>query len=127
MKKKIFLSYALSDKELVHSFKEQMSKQESEFEFLEHAVIEDTEAEWKKSVLEKIQVADSFVCLFGFSTWESEAVKWEVETAIQNKKKVLLVKLKSTVFMIPNYIQDNNINVLEEDVTEIANQIKANK
>jgi enoyl-[acyl-carrier-protein] reductase (NADH) len=127
MKKKKILSYALSDKELVHSFKEQMSKQENEFEFLEHAVIEDTEAEWKKSVLEKIQVADSFVCLFGFSTWESEAVKWEVETAIQNKKNVLLVKLKSTVFMIPNYIEENNIKVLEEDVTDIANQIKANK
>ena len=125
--KKIFLSYALADKELVHSFKEQMSKQENEFEFIEHAVIEDTEAEWKKTVLEKIQAADSVVCLFGFSTWESEAVKWEIETAIQNKKKVLLVKLKSTVFMIPNYIEENNIKVLEEDVLDIAKQIKANK
>jgi len=125
--KKIFLSYALADKELVHSFKEQMSKQENEFEFLEHAVIEHTEAEWKKTVLEKIQAADSVVCLFGFSTWESEAVKWEIETAIQNKKKVLLVKLKSTVFMIPNYIEENNIKVLEEDVIDIAKQIKANK
>ncbi len=127
MKKKIFLSYALSDKELVHSFKEQMSKKENEFEFLEHAVIEDTEAEWKKSVIEKIQVADYIICLFGFSTWESEAVKWEVETAIQKKKNVLLVKLKSTVFMIPNYIEENNIKVFEEDITEIANQIKVNK
>lgn len=127
MKKKIFLSYALSDKELVQSFKEQISEQENEFEFLEHAVIEDTESEWKKSVLEKIQMADSFVCLFGFSTWESEAVKWEVEAAIQKEKQVILVKLKSTVFMIPNYVEENNIEVLEEDVTEIVNKIKANK
>lgn len=125
--KKIFLSYALSDRELVNSFKEQMNKQENQFEFLEHAVIEDTEAEWKKSVLEKIQVSDSVICLFGFSTWESEAVKWEVETAIKNKKNVLLVKLKSTVFMIPNYFEENNIKVLEEDLIEIAKQIKANK
>jgi hypothetical protein len=126
MSKKIFLSYALSDRELVHLFKEQMVKQENEFEFLEHAVIEDTEQEWKQTVLEKINTSDVLICLFGFSTWESEAVKWEVETAIKNKKKVFLVKLKTTVFMIPNYIEDNNIRIFEEDAQEIANQIKAN-
>ncbi len=126
MKKKIFLSYSLSDKEFVQSFKEQLSKQEQDFEFLEHAVVENTEEEWKKNVLEKIKFSDVFICLFGFSTWESEAVKWEVETAINNNKKVLLVKLKSTVFMIPNYIAENNIMVIEEDIHDIANQIKIN-
>jgi hypothetical protein len=126
MRKKIFLSYALSDKELVRMFKQQLGKQESEFEFLEHAVIENTEEEWKQNVLAKIETADVFLCLFGFSTWESEAVKWEVEKAIEIKKEVLLVKLKSTVFMIPKYIEENNIRIFEEDVHEIANQIKVN-
>ena len=126
MNKKIFLSYALSDKELVELFKEQLNKLENEFEFLEHAVIENTENEWKQSVLNKIKSSDIILCLFGFSTWESEAVKWEVEIAIKNKKKVLLVKLKSTVFMIPNYIEENNIEIFEENVNEIASQIKIN-
>lgn len=126
MRKKIFLSYALSDKELVKVFKKQLCEQESEFEFLEHAIIEDTELEWKKNVLAKIKTSDIFLCLFGFSTWESEAVKWEVETAIENMKKVFLIKLKSTVFMIPNYIKEKNIRIFEEDIHEIANQIKAN-
>jgi hypothetical protein len=126
MGKKIFLSYALSDKELVDQFKGQLGKQEKELEFLEHAVIENTEQEWKKNVLEKIKESDFFICLFGFSTWESEAVKWEVETAIENKKKAFLVKLKPTVFMIPNYIEKNNIQVFEEDVQEIVKQIKVN-
>jgi hypothetical protein len=126
MKKKIFLSYSISDKKLVESFKEQLVKQEKELEFVEHAVIENSEQEWKNIVLEKILSSNVVICLFGFSTWESEAVKWEVETAIQNNKKVLFVKLKSTVFMIPNYILNNNINILEEDVNEIANQIKIN-
>ncbi|MEI6349304.1 MAG: TIR domain-containing protein [Bacteroidota bacterium] len=124
MSKKIFLSYALSDKELVEMFKEQLCKEEKEFEFLEHAVIENTEKEWKQNVITKIKTSDVFLCLFGFSTWESEAVKWEVEKAIENKKKVFLVKLKATVFMIPNYIEENNIKIFEEDIQEIANQIK---
>lgn len=122
--KKIFLSYTLSDKEYVQVFKDQLFKQEQDFEFIEHAVVEDSEDEWKKNVLIKIQFSDIFICLFGFSTWESEAVKWEVETAIQNNKKVLVVKLKSTVFMIPNYITENNIKIFEEDIHEISNQIK---
>ena len=126
MGKKIFLSYALADKELVELFKEQLGKQENEFEFLEHAIIENTEQEWKQHVLEKIKTSNIFICLFGFSTWESEAVKWEVETAIASKKKVLLVKLKPTVFMIPNYIEENNIKIMEEDIQEIVNQIKVN-
>lgn len=124
MSKKIFLSYALSDKELVEMFKEQLRKEEKEFEFLEHAVIENTEKEWKQNVITKIKTSDVLLCLFGFSTWESEAIKWEVEKAIENKKKVFLVKLKATVFMIPNYIEENNIKIFEEDVHEIANQIK---
>lgn len=126
MRKKIFLSYALADKELVELFKEQLSKQETNLEFLEHAIIENTEQEWKQHVLEKIKTSSVFICLFGFSTWESEAVKWEVETAVANKKKVFLVKLKPTVFMIPNYIEENNIKIIEEDIQEIAKQIKVN-
>ncbi len=124
MEKKIFLSYSLEDKELVELFKEQLNEQEAELEFLEHAVIENTEQEWKQHVLEKIKTSSVFICLFGFSTWESEAVKWEVETALANKKKIFLVKLKTTVFMIPNYIKENNIKIMEEDILEIANQLK---
>ena len=126
MSKRIFLSYTLSDKELVQIFKEQLNRIESGFEFLEHAIVENTEQEWKHNVLEKIKQSDVFICLFGFSTWESEAVKWEVEKAIQYKKKTFLVKLKSTVFMIPNYIEENNIKIFVEDVLEIVNQIRAN-
>lgn len=126
MKNKIFLSYALSDKELVEQFKEQLDKQETDLEFIEHAIIENSEQEWKQHVLEKIKTSNILICLFGFSTWESEAVKWEVETALKNKKKVFLVKLKPTVFMIPNYIEENNIKIFEENIQEIANQIKVN-
>ena len=125
MRKKVFLSYTLSDKELVQMFKEQLNQQELELDFLEHAIIEDTEQEWKQHVTEKIKSVDIFICLFGFSTWESEAVKWEVETAIKSSKKVFLVKLKSTVFMIPNYIAENDIQIFEEDSRELVNHIKA--
>jgi hypothetical protein len=121
MAKKIFLSYTISDIEQVNLLKEQLSKQTLGVVFLEHPIIEE---EWKRSVLEKIKQSDVFICLFGFSTWESEAVKWEVRSAIENHKKVFVVKLKTTVFMIPNYITENNIQILEDDVQQLANQIE---
>ncbi len=123
MRKKIFLSYSLSDSDLVQQFKLRMNNEMQEFDFIEHNVVESTENEWKEQVTEKIKKSDVVLCLFGFSTWESEAVKWEVENAIKNDKKIVLVKLKPTVFMIPNYILDNKIKVIEEDVALIANQI----
>lgn len=125
MGKKIFLSYTLSDKVAVQMFKEELNREDIKFDFLEHAVIEDTEQEWKNHVTEKIKIADIFICLFGFSTWESEAVKWEVELAIANNKKVLVVKLKSTVFMIPKYIIENDIQIFEEDSVELVNQLNS--
>lgn len=126
MKKNIFLSYSLSDRDTVEQFKAQLLKQEEEWEFLEHPILESTEQEWKQLVLDKIKSSHMVVCLFGFSTWESEAVKWEVETAIANEKKVLLVKLKPTVFMIPNYIAENNIKIIEDDIQEVTKQIEFN-
>jgi len=122
MNKKIFLSYSIEDKDLAESFKEQVNNFKK-IDFLEYLQFENNDLIWKEKVDKLIYSSELLLCLFGFSTWESEAVKWEIEKAIEHNKPVIIVKLKSTVFMIPNYIIENHLNVFEYDPKEIVNYI----
>lgn len=123
MAKNVFLSFAMEDKTLVDLFRGQAKNQRNDLEFNDHSVKEPFESAWKTNVKEKISRCSTVICLIGLRTWESEAVKWEIEEAIRQGKKVFGVKLSSTVFLYPRAISSNNIKVVEWNFDQITREI----
>lgn len=121
---RVFLSYAISDKDLVEMFKSAVHNKQQDIVFMEHFENEDSEKKWKVNVLEKIKASDAVLGLFGHSTWESLPVKWEIEKAVEMGKKVAVAKLKPAVFMIPEYVTQNNLRVFDAATIDIFLQLK---
>jgi hypothetical protein len=123
MSKKVFLSFSLKDQPLVNLLRKQLSIEGPTLQFDDLTSIESGE-EWKKVVEDKIKSSSSVICILGYNTWESDPVKWEVEEALKQGKKVIAIKLKPTVFLFPNVITDNKIKVLDWDFSKIMQEIK---
>lgn len=61
----------------------------------------------KRVISSKIKQSDIFLCLIGKYTNKSQWVKWEIEKALELKKKIVAVKIEKG-FESPNEIKDNN-------------------
>jgi hypothetical protein len=48
----------------------------------------------KNSILPHIESADIFLCIIGSKTHESKMVEWEIQKAVQLKKKIVAVKVR---------------------------------
>lgn len=123
MPKNVFLSFSMEDKSLVDLFRGQAKNKNNDLEFNDHSVKESFENAWKTNVSLKIQRCSTVICLIGLRTWESDAVAWEIEESIRQKKKIFGVKLNSTTFLYPKSITSNNIKIVEWNFDQIMKEI----
>lgn len=50
----------------------------------------------KSAISAKINSATHFLCIIGKHTWKSKWVAWEIEKAVELKKKIVAVKIENT-------------------------------
>jgi len=92
-----FLSFVEEDLDLVNLFRGQAKNQNSDLEFADYSVKEpynSTNAAYIKSQIRpKISLASLTMCLYGPTTYTSNWVKWELETALALGKPIMGVSL----------------------------------
>lgn len=68
-----------------------------DFEFYDHSVdvsVNSEDASYIKRVIkEKISQCTHFLCIIGEYTWKSDWVEWEIEKAVELRKKIVAVKI----------------------------------
>tara|TARA_R110001583_G_C5659583_1_gene409516 strand:+ start:1450 stop:1848 length:399 start_codon:yes stop_codon:yes gene_type:complete len=100
-KKKIFISYDYdNDKDYKNLLKAWDANGTFDFSFHDHSAdvsINSTNAAAIKSAISaKINSATYFLCIVGEKTNKSSWVSWEIDKAVELKKKLVAVKIKST-------------------------------
>ena len=100
-KKKIFISYDYdNDKNYKNLLKAWDANGTFDFNFHDHSAdvsINSTNAvAIKRAISAKINAATYFLCIVGEKTYKSSWVKWEIEKAVELKKRIVAVKTKST-------------------------------
>lgn len=97
-KTKIFISYDYTnDKHYKNLLLAWDAHKLFDFEFYDHSVdvsINSNDANYIKSVIkEEINSATHFLCIIGKETHKSDWVKWEIDKAVELKKKIIGVKI----------------------------------
>jgi hypothetical protein len=100
-KKSIFISYDYdNDKNYKNMLLAWDANKEFDFGFTDHSAdvsIDSTDAAAiKRAISTKINNATIFLCLVGEHTHKSKWVAWEIIKAVELKKKIVAVKIKST-------------------------------
>lgn len=101
MAKNIFISYDYdNDKHYKNLLLAWDAHKEFDFGFTDHSadvsINSDDAAAIKRAISAKINNATIFLCLVGEHTHKSTWVKWEIAKAVELKKKIVAVKIKST-------------------------------
>lgn len=97
-KKKIFISYDYdNDKQYKNLLKAWDANGMFDFSFHDHSAdvsIDSTNATAiKRAISAKVNNATYFLCLVGKKTHKSSWVAWEIEKAVELKKKIVAVKI----------------------------------
>lgn len=100
-KKKIFISYDYdSDKGYKNLMKAWDANGTFDFSFHDHSAdvsIDSTSSTAiKRAISAKINSATYFLCIVGAKTNKSNWVKWEIDKAVELKKKLVAVKIDSS-------------------------------
>lgn len=100
-KKTVFISYDYdNDKDYKNLLKAWDANKKFDFSFHDHSAdvsIDSTNAATiKRAISAKIGNATYFLCIIGEKTHNSGWVKWEIEKAVELKKKIVAVKIKSS-------------------------------
>ena len=100
-KKRIFISYDYdNDKNYKNLLKAWDANGTFDLSFHDHSAdisINSTNAAAiKRAISTKINNATYFLCLVGKKTYKSSWVKWEIQKAVDLKKKIVAVKINST-------------------------------
>lgn len=100
-KKKIFISYDYdNDKSYKNLLKAWDANGTFDFNFHDHSAdvsINSTNASAiKRAISAKIKNATYFLCIVGEKTYKSAWVKWEIDKAVDLKRKMVAVKIKNS-------------------------------
>lgn len=100
-KKNIFISYDYDgDKNYKNMLLAWDANKDFDFNFEDHSadvsIDSNDAAAIKRAISAKINNATYFLCLVGKNTYKSSWVDWEIEKAVELKKKIIAVKIEST-------------------------------
>ena len=100
-KKSIFISYDYdNDKNYKNMLLAWDANKEFDFGLTDHSadvsIDSNDAAAIKRAISAKINNATTFLCLVGEHTHKSKWVNWEIAKAVELKKRIVAVKIKST-------------------------------
>lgn len=94
-RKKIFISFAIEDKEFRDHLVNQAKNERSPFDFIDMSVKQPwNEEEWKKRCRTKIKRCDGMIVLLSKNTWHSSGTRWEIKCAKEEGLTVVGMHIK---------------------------------
>ena len=88
-KKVVFIAFAIEDERQRDLLKGQSLHTDTPFEFIDMSVKEPYDSGWKERVRTRIRRSDGVIALVSKSTLTSSGEKWEIDCAIEEKKKII--------------------------------------
>ena len=107
---KVFLSYATEDEPVAGRFRQLAWEEVAGLTFYDCAVRDGFNENWRQEALEKIAASDVVACLVGETTYLSEPVNWEIETADRLGKKTVAYAF-TPVAVLPTALWDSGVEV----------------
>lgn len=116
----VFISFKLEDEAQVNLFRHQ-AREGLGVEFRDYSVKEPFDEKWKTNCKERISQTSAVVIFVGPETAQSEPVKWEIEEAYRQNKKVIAVRIyKDRNYPLPEPLIRHNTRVINWDNSEIS-------
>lgn len=88
-KKVIFIAFAIEDERQRDFFKGQSLHPRAPFEFIDMSVKQVYDKDWKDKVRTRIRRSDGVIVLVSKNSLTSSGQKWEIQCAVEEKKKIL--------------------------------------
>ena len=107
-----FLSFVTKDKPLVDVFRFELASRYADLGFVDHAVKDKYDKNWKLECAVKIEQAALLICLVGTSTYRSKPVAWEIDRGLSHGKQVVAINLTDRQVRIPSVLIRNSIAVV---------------
>ncbi|MCC6725780.1 MAG: TIR domain-containing protein [Saprospiraceae bacterium] len=94
-RKRVFISFAIEDKDYREHLVSQAKSNRSPFEFIDMSVKKPwPKEEWKKRCRSKIKSCDGVIVLLSKNTWHSGGVRWEIKCANEEGLPVVGMHIK---------------------------------
>lgn len=119
----IFLSYRTIDKQKVQNLINQLGALTTQFQFVDHSTIENSEEIWKTKVRDKVSRSELVLFFIGDETHNSAPVNWEFELCKTLNKPFFIIKLSESISNLPVFVQQNMANVIQSTPFEIINTL----
>lgn len=126
MARNVFLSFAMEDRDLVNLFRGQAKSSRSDLVFRDYSVKEPFERAWKTNAGRLIGMCSATICLVGPSTWQSDAVDWEIRKSAELGKRLLAVNLmKSGIKRRPAALKELGVPTVQWKIDAIMRALGA--
>lgn len=103
-KKIVFIAFAIEDEGSRNLFTGQRVNSKTPFEFIDLSVKEAYVSDWKEKVRTRIRRSNGVIVLISKNSLNSSGQKWEVECAVEEKKKIIGIRLSSDDKTIPDFM-----------------------
>ena len=123
MARNVFLSFNMEDKDSVNLFRGQAESRQPALVFRDYPTTEAFEYTWKTNAERLIRSCSVTVCLIGKTTYQSEAVDWEIRKSAELGKTVMAVAIESPTPMVPPSLVELNVTPLPWDVDRIVGEL----
>lgn len=124
MKRNVFLSFTMEDKELADLFRSQMENEQPGLGFRDYSIKEAFEQAWKTNAERLIRACSATICLIGKTTHRSRAVDWEVRKSVELGKHVMAVSIQPTeTIVVPSALVEVKVKPLSWNIERIAGEL----
>lgn len=123
-RKRVFISFHMGDRHAKELLVAQGKSDKFDLEFINYAVNEPFDSEWRTNCRERIKQTSVTICLIGEKTWQRKAVVWELNTSYELGNNVFGVRIyRSKNHTVPEPLRRNNAKILYWDVPDIVREL----
>ncbi len=119
-KRNVFISFHTEDEPQVNLLRSQAKNESQNLDFRDYSVKEPFDEKWKTQCREKISQTSAMIVMIGPGTANREAVKWEIEEAYRQGKKVVGVRIyRDRNDPIPSALKEHGAPIITWDTAKI--------
>jgi MTH538 TIR-like domain (DUF1863) len=109
-KPRAFISFQMEDKWARDFLAQHARDGENDVEFSDYSVKDPFDSRWKTECTKRIGMTKGTIVLVGPTTWQSDAVLWEIAETIRQNHYIFGIQInKDTTHAIPGGLPSNNV------------------